>query len=68
MAIITWFLWRRWFFRRWVFRDRPQFVTSEHVLGCFLHCNLAGCQENTIIHRDMRRIMGVKKWTSRSST
>ncbi|RYM55631.1 hypothetical protein BSQ96_02695 [Serratia proteamaculans] len=63
MAIIKWFIWRRWVFRYWVQCSRPEPLLSN----CF-KCNVASCRTYPIIHRDMQRIMGVSNCTSRSST
>ncbi len=52
MKLIKWFLWRRYFFKKWTkgFEEEPFLSNATKV-------NLAGCRDNKLIYRDMVMIL-----------
>ena len=57
MAIIKWFLWRRWLTKRWLKNGAGNFLSNAWK------CNAAGCKRHPIIYRDMVRIVKSKEVT-----
>ncbi|MHA0949539.1 hypothetical protein [Enterobacter ludwigii] len=54
MALIHWFLWRRWRFTEYARGLKP-----EPFLSNALKVNMFGCNKYRVIWRDMKRIMNV---------
>lgn len=60
MTVLTWFLWRRWFFIVYIeelLSQGYQPGRELNVLTALHNNNLAGCRKHPVIYNDMCRIV-----------
>jgi predicted nucleic acid binding AN1-type Zn finger protein len=55
MAVLAWFMWRRWQYRMWV-KDAVMVGGSTILTSCHNN-NFAGCRKHPVIYNDMCRIV-----------